>query len=121
MNQLPLALDKPPPLIATGREQRDTGIERSLRSAERKVNGWSQIAFGYLLEYLATHQNDFRGEEVREFAHGRGCPMPAHPRAWGGVLVRAAREGKIEKVGIVPVHNPGAHCANAGLWKRVIR
>jgi hypothetical protein len=115
-----LAIDFTRPLIACGREQRDAGIERSLISAERKVNGWSEIAYGYLLEYLATHAEAFRGEQIREAAHALGCPYPAHARAWGAVMMRAAREGKIEKLGIVAVHNPGAHCANAGLWRRVI-
>lgn len=116
-----LAIDfEAPPLIASGREQRDAGIERSLLSADRQVKGWSETAFGYLLEFLSGHGGDFRGEEVREFAHAKGCPHPAHPRAWGGVLMRAARQGKIEKVGTVQVKNPTAHMANANLWRRVI-
>lgn len=118
MNQL--ALELPRPQIASGRELRDAGIERSLLSAERKVKGWSETAYGYLLEYLAMHAEAFRGEQVRTFAHARGCPMPAHARAWGGVLVRAAHAGLIAKAGIAQVHNPAAHCANAALWRKVL-
>lgn len=115
MNQLGLNFAAP-----SGREARDAGIERARISTERKTPGWSETAYGYLLEYLATHTGDFRGEQVREFAHGRGCPQPAHKRAWGAVFVRAAREGKIEKVGVVQVENPTAHMANANLWRRVL-
>lgn len=119
MNQL--AIDFVAPLQASGRELRDAGIERARSAADRKTLGWSETAFGYLLEFLASHAEAFRGEEVREFAHAKGCPHPAHARAWGSVLMRAARENKIEKIGTVQVKNPAAHMANANLWKRVMR
>lgn len=105
----------------TGRELRDAGIGQALASAERQMPQWSETAYGYLLEYLATRPGSFRGEQVRGFAHARGCPLPAHLRAWGGVLVRAANRGLIEKVGTGPVLNPIAHCAYANIWRRVVR
>ena len=114
MNQFALDFTK----AATGRELRDLGMQQATTNADRAVLGWSEMAYGYLLEWLAYHAEAFTGEQVREFAMQRGCQEPTHKRAWGGVMMRAARERKIHKIGTAQVTNPKAHMANAALWRR---
>ncbi len=44
-------------------------------------------------------------------------PEPPSLRAWGAVLLSAAKRGWIRQVGYVHVDNPKAHKANAALWE----
>ena len=46
-------------------------------------------------------------------------PEAPHRRAWGGILVKAKKEGLIKKVGFKSTTNPAAHCALAGVWEKV--
>lgn len=116
MNTMPLNVADWGDLVA-GREARDAGIKRAVDSAERKVAGWSDIAYGYLLEYLARHRSEFAAEQFRAWAELRGLEPPPHARAYGGVMVRGAHAGVIKRVGFVRVSNPKAHCATAALWR----
>lgn len=57
--------------------------------------------------------------KTRLFAESKGFEVPPHRRAWGGVLVSAARAGIVRKVGHRSVTNPKAHCAVATLWRAI--
>lgn len=111
MNQLDLQL-------VSGREARDAGIERALDSAERKVSGWSDIAYGYLLEYLC-HTRRFQVEDFRAWAYRTGLEAPPSERAFGGVILAAKRAGKVRFAGYESVNNPRAHATPASVWERV--
>ena len=104
----------------SGRALRDLGMQRASSAAERKIPGWGDRAFGYLLEFVARTPKKFAAEDIREFAHERGLECPPSLRAWGGVLLAAAKRGIIRRVGFAPVRNPRAHCANAAIWERVL-
>ena len=57
MNQLSLDF--------TGRTLRDLGIQRASNAVERKIPGWGDRAFGYLLEFVARNNTQFAGEDIQ--------------------------------------------------------
>lgn len=95
--------------------RRDLGIERAVDHAERVSEGWQARARGYLLEYLSRNPGDFLGEQMREFAEGKGMDAPPDGRAWGAVLQSAARAGLIRKVGYAPARS--SNLSPKVLWR----
>lgn len=101
-----------------GMERRDDGMKKALENADQQHYDWSQRAFIYLLWYC-TRNTVFMAENVRMASVGV-IARPPHARAWGAVMVRAARAGIIRKRGYRNVSNPLAHRTPATLWEVVI-
>ena len=106
------AIEFPPQL--SGEDLRDEGIEQALNHANETAERWSEIAYDFLKRYMLDNPV-FMAENVREAA-ANIVPEPPSKRAWGGVLVRAAKEGLIIKMGFRNVKNARAHCTPATLW-----
>lgn len=106
-----LDIFKPP----TGKELRDDGIRRALQRADDTHGEWKERAYDFLLEYLKGLEGEFMAEEVR-VASLETIPAPPSNRAWGGIILKAARAGLIRQVGFRSVKNPRAHCAIVGVW-----
>jgi len=107
MNQLQLAL--------TGSAMRDIGIRKATQHANQVHEDWSDKAF-YFLKWFVTRQHiEFMAEDVRE-ASKNFVAEPPSKRAWGGVIVRAKKQGIIKSVGFRKVSNAKAHSAFATLW-----
>jgi hypothetical protein len=102
----------------TGEELRDHGIEQATRHANDQDAYWSERAFEFLKQYIVDVA-EFQTEDVRHASIGQ-VPEPPCLRAWGSVIRRAAQRNLIAKVGIAPVTNPAAHCANAAVWRAVV-
>ena len=98
-----------------GTEARNKGIKKAINTAERKTPNWADVAYDFLKVYIRTH-NVFMVEDVRKASTGY---VPTAGRAWGGIVLRAAKMGLIEKHGMDKVKNPKAHCANANVWRVV--
>lgn len=94
---------------------RDQGISKALYSANRLHTDWTERAYLYLKFYIQTHR-EFMTEELREASYGI-IPLPPSARAWGGVVLRAAKDGLIYNAGYRKVKNEKAHCTPATLWK----
>lgn len=105
-------------IALSGSALRDEGIQKAVDHANEKTEKWSDRALAFLKQYASTN-SVFSGEQVR-FAAGGVIPFPPHLRAWGGVMMSAARQGLIEKIGYIQVENPLAHRANAALWRSKI-
>lgn len=101
------------------RVERNKGIEKAVMHADQQVSNWSDRAYGFLLRFLSNHNGAFMAEEVRSYAVLMDFEMPPHNRAWGGIMLKAAKAGIIERCGIQKVKNKKAHCANAALWRQV--
>jgi hypothetical protein len=101
--------------LFTGTELRDAGIAKAMASAERETEGWSDLAYKFLLHFIAS-RDEFMMEDVREAAIGI-VPMPPSVRAWGGIAIRARKAGRIERIGFRNVNNPKAHCTPATVWR----
>lgn len=104
----------------TAEELKVEGMNRSVRTADEKYPGWSDIAYNYLLEYCARNRgNAFMAEDVRFFAEWYGVPTCHHARAWGGVFTRAKKDGIIRCTGFKMTVSPKSHRTPASLWEAV--
>lgn len=110
MEQLKLSLFSGPQL-------RDQGIKKALDNANSHHDKWSEIAYRFLTDYIRT-RSEFMVEEIRQASEGT-VPEPPSRRAWGGIVVRAAKNGVIKRCGFRNVTNPKAHSTPATLWSVV--
>ena len=85
--------------------------------ADRIEYNWSADAYNLFCDYAKTHDT-FTTEQVR--LSFPTFHKPPTNRAWGGVALKAQKNGIIKAVGIVPTKNRTAHGANATLWKSQI-
>ena len=99
-----------------GRKNRDQGIKQAEDHANQYEN-WSVKAYTFLLYYI-QQKKEFMTEEMREASKG-SVPDPPSARAWGGIIVRAVKNGLIKRKGYGQVKNPKAHRANASVWETV--
>lgn len=96
-------------------DSREVGISQAVDSAERIHPGWCDQAFQYLKAFILDSTAPFMAEDVREAAEG-AVPSPPSLRAWGAVMIRAAKEGLIKRAGHQNVRNERAHKTPATLW-----
>jgi len=104
--------------ISFGKKLRDAGIAQAIDHADQYSAGWRQEVYEKLLLFLETRSEPFLAEEFREFAEANGIESPPSLRAYGAIIVRAAKEEKIRKVGYSQVTNARAHRANCSVWIR---
>jgi hypothetical protein len=95
---------------------RDAAIQQASANAERKHPGWNEQAYQFLLDFIKDRSDPFMAEDVREAANRKKFPLPPSERAWGGVFVRAAKEGIIKNNGYAPKKKADAHRTPAILW-----
>ena len=106
--------DLPPMLQMMGVQE---AIEAVEASANRAQEGWSSEAYSLLLQFIAENPL-FKAEDARAFAHIQGgLAKPPDLRAWGGVVQRAAREGRIKKVGHGKSNNKLSHYRPVMIWQ----
>ena len=103
--------------MKTGNQLRDEGIERSLSTANSMIENWADKAYDVLVQYIETTK-EFMTEDLRKYSESY-IEVPHSTRAWGGIMVRACKEGLIERIGFKNVSNPRAHSTPATLWKVV--
>ena len=104
--------------IFSGAQLRDEGINKAVQHANATHQYWSELAYLFLLVVLKEHKGEFMPEDVRAASVGR-VPEPPSKRAWGGVIVRAKKDGRIVSKGFRNVTNSKAHCTPATVWLRV--
>jgi hypothetical protein len=105
MNQLQLSL-----------EARDKGIAKAIDHANQVHESWGEKAYGMFRDFIYKRKCEFMCEDFRHAVTGL-LPNPPHNRAFGNVLMRAAKAGLIERVRYAPVRNVKAHRANASVWR----
>jgi hypothetical protein len=118
VKELPATTPAPILDIKQGRVDRDNGIKAAVDHADRVSEGWSDKAYQFLLKFLNNHNGPFMAEEIRSAAALMDFELPPSARAWGAVVLKAAKAGIIERVGIQKVKNKTAHCANATVWQQ---
>ncbi|RTK93082.1 hypothetical protein EKI60_06610 [Candidatus Saccharibacteria bacterium] len=102
------------------KELKRLGIKRSLENADKKNEYWSFSARCLLNRFLAERRGKpFLIEEARAYATRKRLPEPPSLRSWGGVVLKAAKDGLIRKVGTKETMNPLAHNAIANLWVKI--
>ena len=98
-----------------GMARRDKGMAKALTHAEDVEEDWGEKALKFLHQYAKTHR-EFSGEAVRAASRDKVLRPPSL-RAWGAIMVKAAKHGWIKQVGYTKVLNPRAHRANAAVWR----
>lgn len=90
---------------------RDAGIKQAVTHAEQVHLGWTDKAVEAIRVHarcVKARNESFTAELIRNSIIGGCVPVPPHKRAWGGAMVRAAREGIIVKVGVT--NSEATHC-----------
>ena len=100
-----------------GEIARNNGMQQSIDSANSVIKNWSDIAYVFLLDYADSH-DVFMIEDLRIASVGL-VPEPPSNRAWGGIAIRAAKNGIIRRRGFQSVKNVKAHATPATLWEVV--
>ena len=107
-------------MINDGSQLRDKGIKQAIDNADDTHDKWSEKAYKFLLDYIkygeGRDQYEFMTEDVR-VASESAIPKPPSNRAWGGVILRAAKAGLINRVGFSNVKNAKAHRTPATVWR----
>ena len=101
----------------SGEVLRDEGIQKAMIHANIAVGMWTELAFNFLRTYIRSNR-EFMAEDVRNASIGI-ISEPPSDRAWGGIFVRAAKNGLIKRKGFQNVKNVKAHCTPATLWERI--
>ena len=102
-------------MINNGTQLRDKGIKQAIDNADDTHERWSEKAYKFLTNWIKT-QYEFMTEDVR-LASEKEIPKPPSNRAWGGVILRAAKAGLINRVGFSNVKNAKAHRTPATVWR----
>jgi len=98
---------------------RDKGIERAINHADRVHFNWSDRAFESLKTVAKTLGKGecITSEYVRAHAEFHGLQTPPDKRAWGAVMLKAARAKLIVKKGWTTATDPKVHCNPVSLWE----
>ena len=104
--------------INFGAIERDKGIKKSIDHANAVNHDWSEKAYACFKLFLKWRAGNFMCEDFRTFSKAL-LPEPPSLRAYGHVIVRAAREKLIKQVGYAKVSNARAHMANSAVWEKV--
>jgi len=103
--------------VDTGNELRDKGIQKAEDHANEVIENWSGFAYNFLLDQI-NNGKPFMVEDIRDAAKGI-IPDPPSLRAWGSIVVKAARNGEIKRIGYHKVRNARAHSTPASVWIKV--
>lgn len=103
--------------VISGETRRDMGIAKAIDHADKVYDKWSDKAFDFLLKYLQS-STEFMVEDIRKASIGI-VPEPPSLRAWGGIIVRAAKANLIKRIGFKNVQNEKAHCTPASVWQKI--
>ena len=109
------ALDLRPP--RTGRELRDEGMARAVEHADAIYPEWSDVALSLLRTWCASRIGQQFLAETPRGALEKMLPVPPDKRAWGAVMLRAAKAGYIEKVGYGACQAPNVHRSICTMWR----
>ena len=88
-------LDRTKPRPTSGQELRDLGIERAAKHAGAT---WRTKALE-VVYVTAKKYPEITSDDVHWTADGMELPRPPDPRAWGGIMVQARKNGWITKTG----------------------
>lgn len=82
--------------------------------ADRVTPDWQERAAELFLKYMPVVGHHVLCEEVTRLVHGLGgLPDAPDSRAWGAVVARLARQGKIVRVG----YQPAADGSPKSVWR----
>ena len=103
--------------LFSGEDLKNAGMNLAVKYANEVHENWAEKAYELLKQFVRSGRGKFMCEDVRDYAKVYGLPDAPNSRAWGSLIVRAAKKDKIIKhVGFAQVKNSRAHRANASVW-----
>jgi hypothetical protein len=118
MNTVQPEIDFNPQKVSEGKAAMLVGIKKAEDHANAIHDDWSNQAYEFMLIFLRHSKTDFMVEDVRAACKGV-VPEAPTSRAWGAIILRAAKAKLVKKVGIRSVKNSNAHRANAAVWTKL--
>jgi len=109
-------------IIEEGERRKNIGMEEAADHAEEESPQWKQRAFNLLVRYLSEYPkpHQFQAEDFRNWCEmGKFIQEPPSKRAYGSIVLRAAKQGLIKKIGHATVKNVTAHRCFATLWESI--
>ncbi len=96
------------------------GATTAAAHANAVTPNWSDRAYSFFVRWAKSHQGVFMTEDVRMAAE-KSCSYVARPdeRAWGHIILRAKREGKLAHAGYAPMKSPNCHGNPKSVWRWV--
>lgn len=92
------------------------GMEESTSHADSRIEGWSELAYDYFVNYAKQVGRPFLTEEVvKKFAED-GLPVAPNNCAWGSVTRRAKLRKVIVQVGFDYCKLGKGHTKPMSLW-----
>lgn len=95
---------------------KEEGMKRAVDHADSVIPAWSDQAYNFLKSFT-RESAEFLTEDVRRAAVGK-LPDPPNLKAWGAVIIRAAKEGLIKNAGYRKAKHARSHQRPSTLWKR---
>lgn len=100
-----------------GRDLGHAGALRAAKHADWVEASWQAKAHGLLMRFLGG-SGSFQCQHVINYAKHHDFPAPPDDRAWGMVMLRAARQGIIYKVGYEPSISLRQHGRPCAVWRK---
>lgn len=117
MNEANVLLHSKFPQLALDLTQQ--GIDRAAAKVERQEPGWADVAYRMLQIWLtmAPVGHVFTTEQARQ-AMTPEYSDPAKSSAWGGIIRRAVKSGRIAFAGYANIRqSPLGHCTPVRTWR----
>lgn len=97
------------------------GAARAAAHADRSTADWSERAFAFLCNFALRRKGaTFMTEDVRVAAEANETYVaPPDSRAWGAIILRAKRMGKLVHAGYAPNKDPSCHGSPKSVWRWV--
>ena len=94
------------------------GAQRAAAHANRHYANWSDRAYDFLVRWATQHGGVFMTEDVRHAAEAAPTYVPPpDARAWGAVILRAKRDGKLVHAGYAPNKDATCHGSPKSVWR----
>lgn len=95
---------------------RDEGISRAAARQESRVLGWQDRAVAMFDNF---REPTFQTCQFARWCHTFGLPAAPEGRAWGAVVVRLQKAGRIERDGFAPCVDPSQHRTPVAVWRKL--
>lgn len=96
------------------------GMTRAVEHADKKVPRWSDMAFEYVMDWLALTDSgsELIAPELREWCYEHGLPRPPSEQSWGWVIKRAKKAGLIVHGGFTTYGDTKMHTQSIMVWRK---
>lgn len=107
---------------AMARREAQAGIDQAVAAADRKVEGWSDLALEFIRLFCVQNKGKrCIGHDIVQASIAKGVIQPENAKAWGGPIQRAVRAGLLKRAtheGVpLTAPDPNRHTNPVPLWE----